>query len=128
MMHRDPKGLLRSLHRGVEPLFAAISSRQQDVLKLLLQFDSNLAREPNDHDDTYPLILAAYHNNMEAFDILINCLGPAVADQLDALDWQKCTAMDYSVSNGNTVMIERLVSLGSTAHMFGLSGFRSVMH
>jgi ankyrin repeat protein len=118
-----------SIYNYARPIHVAIRFGKQDVLKILLQFDCNLAKYRTSKD-SQPLIIAANYSNMKAFDILITCLGQrkTVLKQLDIRDGAGRTAMHYAAIKGNTVLIERIISLGSTAHMIHPKYKTSVMH
>jgi ankyrin repeat protein len=119
--------LVRSTYDEVRPMYLAIRYHKQDMLELLLQIDHHLARERTGRRTAKPLIVAAEHNNNKAFDTLVTCLGSTVLNQLDAQDSDGWTAMHFAANHGNTVLIERLVSLGSALDYKDLGG-RTPMH
>jgi ankyrin repeat protein len=128
MIKQDPS-LARSIHDGVKPIHIAIQFGQLDMLETLLQFDKNLAKEQTGSRKGLPLSLAVKYNQMEIFNMLISCLGrSAVLDQLDARNKYHYTAMHYAAITGNVTMIEKLVELGSTAHMVDPIYKWSAMH
>jgi ankyrin repeat protein len=102
---------------GSSPLCLAIRFGKMEIVNLLLQFDSALAKERATSWCDWPLSAAVQYSNMEAFDALVTCLGDAVSDQIDHADYDGYTAMYWAVSNDNILLIERLVALGSMMHM-----------
>lgn len=85
----------------------AVSSGQNDILKLLIEYKADLNR-PNDGGDT-PLHLAACSNNVEAVKILI--AAGVDPDQRNPKNGNK-TALHYAAINNAVKVADYLISSG----------------